>query len=159
MRHSVGTACPGRAPDRRRRKARGQSLVEFALLAPVLIFIFAGAADLGRALTAYIELGSAAREGAAYGSQNHETVLLRDEIEAAARAAAPDIWGEPANARVTDFCSVILANNRCPGDPGGTDHSTGYSYVEVTASYTFDPIFPGIPGFTMQRVATMRVIN
>lgn len=142
-------------PTRRSRASRGhavnqgQSLVEFALLLPVLIFIFAGAADLGRALTAYIELGSAAREGAAYGSQNHDTVDETGLMADAARAAAPDIWGQTPNVSAVG-CNVM---DGCPGD------AQEYSYAEVTVSYTFDPVMPVVPGFTMERTARMRVLN
>lgn len=117
--------------------------------------MFAGAADLGRALTAYIEIGSAAREGAAYGSQSDTFAREGDgaAMEAAARAAAPDIWGTEPVVNAT-YCSII--NNACPGD------AYGYSYVTVSASYTFTPILGEILGtgpFTMTRERQMRVIN
>ena len=125
------------------------------MVLPILIAVFAGAADFGRALTAYIELGSAAREGAAYGSQS-DTFAKGDggmTMEEAAKAAAPDIWGtEPVV--VAEYCSII--DNACSGD------SYGYPYVTVSASYTFTPILGeilGVDPFTMTRERQMRVIN
>jgi hypothetical protein len=53
----------------KRRTLRGQSLVEFALVAPILLLIFAGAADFGRAFYAYVAIENAAKEGALYGSR------------------------------------------------------------------------------------------
>jgi len=53
-----------------RKRARGQSLVEFALVLPLLILILLGVFDLGRAFNAYIVITNAAREGAYYGSLN-----------------------------------------------------------------------------------------
>jgi Flp pilus assembly protein TadG len=47
---------------------RGQSLVEFALIAPTLILIAMGALDLGRAFYIYESLENAAREGAMFGT-------------------------------------------------------------------------------------------
>jgi Flp pilus assembly protein TadG len=145
---------PGRAiRGDSRRASPGQGLVELALVLPVLLLLFAGAADLGRALTAYIELGSAAREGAAYGSQNHGTVDDTAGMVAAAQAAAPDIWGTVPTVTATG-CSVL--DNACSGD------SYGYSFVTVNASYTFTPILGGVLGIgplTMQRSVEMRVIN
>jgi hypothetical protein len=142
-------------PTRSRRASRGQSLVEFALIVPLLITLFAGAADLGRALTAYIELGSAAREGAAYGSQSDTFAREGDgaAMEAAAKAAAPDIWGTEPVVNAT-YCSII--DNACDGD------DYGYSFVTVSASYTFTPIlgeFLDIGPITMTRERQMRVIN
>lgn len=51
-----------------RRQGRGQSLVEVALLLPVLIIIMAAVVDLGRVLDASIVLANAARTGARFGS-------------------------------------------------------------------------------------------
>lgn len=46
---------------------KGQSLVEFALFASILIIMLTMLLDLGRAYFAYLALQSAAGEGAAYG--------------------------------------------------------------------------------------------
>ena len=49
---------------RQRRRSRGQSLVEFALVLPVFLVFLAAALDLGRVFYANITLNNAAREGA-----------------------------------------------------------------------------------------------
>lgn len=54
----------------KRRTLRGQSLVEFALVAPLLLLLFAGAADFGRAFYAYVAVENAAKEGALFGSRS-----------------------------------------------------------------------------------------
>ena len=51
-------------------KARGQSLVEFAIILPVLLLVILGAMDFARLFTTKIVLTNAAREGASYLS-NH----------------------------------------------------------------------------------------
>jgi hypothetical protein len=51
-----------------RQKAAGQSLVEMALMVPILLVIVAAIVDLGRAIDAYITITNAVREGARYGS-------------------------------------------------------------------------------------------
>ncbi len=51
-------------------KSRGQSLVELALMMPVLMFILAGMLDVGRAYYAYETITNAARVGAGYGSSH-----------------------------------------------------------------------------------------
>ena len=48
----------------------GQSLVEFALILGVLVWILFGVLDLGRVAQAYIVIKNAAREGAYYGSMH-----------------------------------------------------------------------------------------
>lgn len=50
------------------RYEQGQGLVEFAFVAVLLLVLFVGLIDLGRALFAYMALRDAAQEGATYGS-------------------------------------------------------------------------------------------
>ena len=56
-------------PDRvpRRHRSRGQALVEFALVAPIFVFLVFGLIELGRAVFYIQILDSAARDGARYG--------------------------------------------------------------------------------------------
>jgi hypothetical protein len=49
--------------------ARGQSLVELALVTPIILLLFAAAADLGRAFYSYVAIENAAKEGALFGSR------------------------------------------------------------------------------------------
>jgi TadE-like protein len=49
---------------RAHRRPSGQSLAEFALVLPVLLLMFMGILDFGRAVYAYNTLSNAAREGA-----------------------------------------------------------------------------------------------
>jgi len=53
-----------------RRPERGQSLVEFALVFPLIALLTFGAIDLGRAVFAYSTVTSAARQGARVASVN-----------------------------------------------------------------------------------------
>src|SRR5258707_3111795 len=49
---------------RYRRAARGQGLVETAISLSVLLLIFSGAVDLGRAFYSWVQINNAASEGA-----------------------------------------------------------------------------------------------
>jgi hypothetical protein len=64
---------------------RGQSLVEFALLLPLLVVLFLGVADFGRIFQAGITMESAARAGAEAGALEY----LR-QVAALDPAVAPD---------------------------------------------------------------------
>ena len=59
-----------RAPHRTRSgsRRRGQSVVEFALILPVLLFTLLFAIDFGRLFFTYIQLTNAAREAVSYGA-------------------------------------------------------------------------------------------
>lgn len=50
------------------RDQRGATLVEFALVAPVLILVLVVCLDFARALNAYVTVASASREGARYAT-------------------------------------------------------------------------------------------
>ena len=49
------------------RREAGQELVEFALILPLLLLLFLGIIEFGRAILAYNTIANAAREGARYG--------------------------------------------------------------------------------------------
>jgi hypothetical protein len=57
----------GRVPSR----SRGQSLVEFALIVPILMILLIGIADLGRVFATGITVEGAARDGAELGARSY----------------------------------------------------------------------------------------
>ena len=59
------------AADSASRSRRGQTLVEFALLLPLLIILFLGIADFGRVFSDGILLEAAARNGAELAAQEY----------------------------------------------------------------------------------------
>jgi Flp pilus assembly protein TadG len=133
------------AGGRERQKTRGQSLVEFALVLPILVLILAISADFGRAFSAYIAVGGAAREGAAFGMMSTANSANQTGIRNAALADAPTIWGVAP--------SVTSST--------GTD-ANNYQFVQVRVTYTFSPIMriPPIPNsINMSRTVRMRVLN
>ena len=62
------TKLPEGRPGTRRRKQRGQSLVEFAISSTVLLLLAMGLIDLSRAFYYSVSLQGAAREGARHGA-------------------------------------------------------------------------------------------
>ncbi len=63
---------------KRRRKSRGQSIVEFAILLPLLIMMMSGLIEFGFMLNYYLDLVDAAREAARFAA--NDDPLLRDEV-------------------------------------------------------------------------------
>lgn len=72
------------APHRRRRRQRGQSLVEFALVFPVFVMLVFGLIDLGRLVYVDNAIAQAAREGARWGSVQgrSSSATTRDDVRA-----------------------------------------------------------------------------
>ncbi len=65
-----GSAMAGPVAAEDRRRGRGQSLVEFALVLPILLLTLLIALDFGRAFFAWVGITSASRAGAAYAASN-----------------------------------------------------------------------------------------
>lgn len=98
--------------SRRRRRTAGQSIVEFALIFPVMLFLLVGVADFGRMYTSAVAIESATREAADYGAfqtnrwsaTNAMTTLA--EMQRRACVAA-------AGSHLQDYASSDPANNTC----------------------------------------------
>jgi Flp pilus assembly protein TadG len=64
------------------QRARGQALVEFALVIPVFLFAMVALFDLGRAVFAYNSLTNAAREGARIAIVNQHVASITARAKA-----------------------------------------------------------------------------
>lgn len=85
-------------PRRRRtytgfRSERGQTAVEFALVAPLLIVLLIGIIQVGIAFHRYVEVTDAARAAARRAIVARVAGVTPADIRAAAVAAAPDLTG------------------------------------------------------------------
>ena len=74
----------------RRSNERGQSLVETALVLPILLLILMGIFDFGRAVFAFNAVSNAAREAARVAIVNQNTTGVVDEGKRAAIGLPPD---------------------------------------------------------------------
>jgi len=111
----------------------GQSLVEFALLVPLLTLIFLGAVDLTRAFYTYIGLQNATREAA------RVAIDFPYEYDDTAACSAGNAEGQPY---VTVSCgagtlSISPAANTSVNPPS---RFPGRQPITVTATANFTPI-------------------
>jgi Flp pilus assembly protein TadG len=116
----------------RRRGERGQGLVEFALVLPVLLLIMLGLFDFGRAIYAFNTVSNAAREGArvAIVNQGQAGGVYVAATEAARQATALGLdASDPAQVQVA-FPDAL---GTCVG-----------CRAQVTVTYQFSPITPVI---------------
>jgi hypothetical protein len=72
-------------------RQRGQALVEFALVFPVVILMLVGLFDLGRAVFAYNTVTNAAREGARLAIVNQDKALIIQRAESLAFTAEQNL--------------------------------------------------------------------
>jgi Flp pilus assembly protein TadG len=137
----------------------GSSLIETALLLPVLFLLLLGVVDFGRAYYLAIEISQAAHTAALYGSQNPTDIA---GMQNAAVADAPDVPSfNTSSVTVTSGCecsdgSSPVAN--CATNPAcGALMTVDYVQVNTSVSYSAMFPYPGIPSpLTLSGKARMR---
>jgi hypothetical protein len=134
---------------------RGQSLVEFALIFPVVIFMLLGFLDIGRAIFYYSSLSNAVREGTRAGIVNRgylEDAKSGADLGKAVMAVNP-ICPAVVPTQDTLRCIVYrygfaLANELDPitdiTPQVITDENNLNSKLQITATYCYIPVTPGI---------------
>jgi Flp pilus assembly protein TadG len=133
----------------------GTSLIETALVLPVLILMLVTLVNLGRAYYYAISVTSAAHAAAVYGVQNPTDV---QGMMNAASASAPDIASLSTN--VTYGCECYDGSSAvadCSAPPSCSENYV--NYVAVTTSATFQTVvpYPGMPSsFTLTGSARLR---
>lgn len=142
---------------RARENESGLAMVEFAIVAPVMILLLVGLVEFGRFAYFSIIVGNAARAGAQYGAQNLVVANDAAGMENAALADGQNISGLTAVAthlcQCADGTASSCLGSDCPG-------SHRIAYVQVTATGTFSSLFryPGLPAtFNVSNTVEMRV--
>ncbi len=109
-----------------RRKYAGQSLVEFALIIPLIILLFTVFLDLGRGVYYHISLTSAVREGARYATVNPtQTAAQRTAVENVIRAKMQSV-------NTTQLTITVTPPNLC------------CNVMRIQAQLQFRPVTPGL---------------
>ena len=153
---------------RRSRLAReesGTSLVEFALVAPVLILLLVGMIEIGRFAYYAILAANAARAGVAYGAQNVQTALDTTGIKNAVIADGQSLanWSAANAITVKQLCSVNGGTPTSPCLTGSSGPAAGTVYyvsVQVTGTFKSLLSYPGLPSsLPVSGNAIMRVAS
>ncbi len=128
---------------------QGQSLVELALVLPVVLFLILGIMDFGRVFNAYIVITNASREGALFG-----TFHPPDTTEAA-EAIKDRVMREATGSGITlDRTRIqVFSSGTAAGAP-----------VTVTVAYPFSAVTPEVSALfggtsLMLRAQTVMVIR
>jgi Flp pilus assembly protein TadG len=122
------------------KSQKGQSLVEFALVLPLLVLLLFGIIDFARIFHAYLTLDHAGREAARIASIGKNDTEVRQ-------------------AAVDDAVSIGLTEGRVGVSPTGT--RTSGTKVSITITYPIDfltPVIGEIVGsITLSDTTVMRV--
>jgi Flp pilus assembly protein TadG len=111
-------------------RSRGQSLVEFALVLPIMLFLFMILFDFGRAVYAYSTVSDAARQGVRYAIVNQTTTTIQSKSAGAATA----LGIAPANVQVAFHPAGTTVGTCTPLDLG--------CVAEVRVPYRWTAITP-----------------
>ena len=117
---------------RAHRDTGGTSMVEFALVAPVLFLLLVGILDLGRAVNAYVTVSNASREGSHYAGL-HPTAAPSAIASAVRQRVAPL---DPAAVEVTATYYDGTTFQPWPAS-GGVPTASPAVYVPVRVSVCF----------------------
>jgi len=114
------------------RERRGQGLVEFALILPILLLVLIGILEFARILFIYVNVSNAAREGARYGVV-HPTDLggIRNQVTERLALVGDDVL-------------PVVSYDHGPGTTGFTDGRAAAAgdRVRVRIEYTIDAMTP-----------------
>jgi hypothetical protein len=135
--------------------SKGQSLVEFAIMLPVLLLIFGAALDLGRLFYAHVAIENAAKEGALYGANSP------------ACDGPSDGCLDPNNVRwhvETESVGIPDVGISISCSSGSVDDCEAHDFYQVTVTSTFTmvtPILAPLLGNPLQltSTATSLVVN
>jgi Flp pilus assembly protein TadG len=128
----------------RRSSPRAQTMVEFALVMPILLMVIFGVLEVGRLILTYSIVVSASREAARYGSATGLNV-----------AGGPvhycDTNGIKAAAQNVDFIGVIedanitITYDNPPTCPPVPDSPVPVNRITVTVKTNFTPLAAIVP--------------
>lgn len=124
--------------------SRGQSVLELALLLPVLMLILVGAVDLGRIVQAQVVINNAARVGAQYASV--QGLGDTSAIQSAVLAEVTQLQG-------------VDGSNPGIAISSGLDNESMTKAI-VTVTYRFSPVarIPALPSvYTLTNSSQMRI--
>lgn len=122
---------------------QGQSLVEIALVVPILLVLFLGIAEVGFFLFSHVQVANATRSGARVGSLcrlNENCATLSTAVQNAVYAEAQSLKMNGSNAKVVTL----------PANPGTTPAIGTPITVTVTYTHTSPFISQLVPMFPKQ---------
>ena len=130
-----------------RPRGRGQALVEFALVLPLVMLLIFGAVDFGRAIYAYNSMAEAARQASRTSIVNQDPTTIKNVAVAAAPASGLTAANVCISIRTSTTALLDCTNaNKNTDLCGGTNPATPDigCLVFITAKTTYNPITPVI---------------
>jgi len=131
---------PSTLRSRRRRRTRGQSLVEFALVVPIFLLLLCGILDFGVVLYSRMTVINAARDAARVAT------LMAGESVGSITSKAQDTANNAAGG--LDISTDVDCQNSCKAG----------NFVTVTVSHDHRVFFPLLFGTSIPMSSTVRMV-
>jgi Flp pilus assembly protein TadG len=147
----------------RRKKERGQTLAEFAMIAPILVILIFGFVDIARLYHAWVTIQGSAREGARYGVTGRTDCAIASDdrlacIEYVTAKRADKLTNDATNLDVSvrSWDYPAYADPATDGDPGEQCDA-----LEVVVEYDFTPSTPLVESLfgAVQITGAERLVN
>jgi Flp pilus assembly protein TadG len=155
----------GNKMARRFRRSRGQSLAEFALVAPLFFLTIFGIVDFSRMVQTYVTMQHSAREGARYGVTgrtdcNATTPTRLTCIDYVTHSQANNLANQSTTMTVS-VTSWPFLSNATFGTPVAGSAGVQCDALEVKVQYDYHPMTPIINKIigTVPLHATERLVN
>jgi Flp pilus assembly protein TadG len=154
--HEGAVSKPGRrGPGTRRRRSRGQSLAEFALIFPLFILLLAAMVDFGIGLYSYMSLVNATREGARLAATNCSVLTCTDAVKARVTAASLGLNPSTDVACAKAAGGIIACTKNTAIPPVAQNGVKNGDSITVTSHYTYHMIWPLTFGTQIQMTSTV----
>ena len=114
------------------RGGRGQSLVEFALVLPVLTLLIFGIIDFGMGLRSYISLTNATREGARFAAVGNMAGAYPTDCNGSTNTTVVGrvcVAMEGLDLDDVETVAVSYPDGPAPGNQGGVSAQYTYNYI------------------------------
>lgn len=130
---------------------KGQSLVETALIAPLVVFLLIGLFEVGWALRGYLVLANANREAARFATRPHYLQYDEPTYMSVVNQALNSIAGQiPFTATGTMMIHVIRIDTQQVCDPGDCSNNPDFNCkIAVTAPYSPTIVISPISSLTV----------
>ena len=148
----------GARANGRARQQRGSTLVEQAIILPVLLALFFGVIDMGRALYSYSYVSYIAREATRWASVRGGGVNGTARQSDVTNFVKSSMGGALDPARITVNANWIPPANGSPACPGGPGNVKAGCVVQVTVTYNFVFTLPFLPKGTVPMTSESQMI-
>jgi Flp pilus assembly protein TadG len=142
-----------RGPTLHPRRLRGQTLVEFALIAPIFIFLLIGIIEGGRFVFYAEHLNNATREGARY------QVVHGNRSADPTGPTSGDPTGEAVKQAVLDAAMVFQIDLADVALEWSPDNNRRGTTITVRASYEYAPIINLFGPITVEAESSLVINN